>query len=76
MAKNEACRIAGELTDVINAWRRRLVWDKDLGGVMPHNWGVRKSGGADVLQVITESRPSKLEQRSSLITATLPESEN
>jgi len=42
----------------------RFVVDPQVGICNAHPWGVRKSAGFDVLQIITEQRPSKLEQRS------------
>lgn len=46
------------------AQRQHVIWDKTWGGVYVNPWGVRKSGGSDVLQILTQPRLSKLERRS------------
>lgn len=43
---------------------RHFLWDKNLGSCKPDPWGIRKSDGADVQQIITDLRLSKLQMRS------------
>jgi hypothetical protein len=41
-----------------------VVSDPQVGLCLPHSWQVRASAGFQVLQIITEPGPSKLEKRS------------
>lgn len=42
----------------------RFESDSDMGIVAIHGWGVRKSAGFEVLQIITKPEISRLETRS------------
>lgn len=44
--------------------RPKFLWDKDYRAVTPEPWGIRKSDGFEVLQIITNQSMSRLEKRS------------